>query len=227
VDVDVDGDRRQKREHRNALGHLAARGRLPPSPSELNDKRRDDHNADAVGQEPHAPDGPKWRSGIEQDRSRGTCCGARGGGHTGERKKAGDPRQVRKRERPPKPALKQPGHEDSLAGAADASEHRGHETLVAHGAGSKRARHKANNERWTYAPAEDNQEADSDSGHGAERGHTGRPRQQCQPEFRHEEKDNGKKTGPAERGRPDASGGSRAPACSMRYVRFPQVTPAQ
>src|SRR6185295_8952029 len=149
------------------------------------------------------------------------------GGHTGERKKAGDPRQVRKRERPPKPALKQPGHEDSLAGAADASEHRGHETLVAHGAGSKRARHKANNERWTYAPAEDNQEADSDSGHGAERGHTGRPRQQCQPEFRHEEKDNGKKTGPAERGRPDASGGSRAPACSMRYVRFPQVTPAQ
>jgi hypothetical protein len=120
---------------------------------------------------------PKWHSGIEQGRCRGTDYGEGGGHHTGDREKAGDTGQVRERERPPKPALEQPGHGDGLSSAEDAPEHCSQEAPVDQEAGSEGASYKAYHKRWICAATKDDQDPGGDAGRWAERGHIGGPSQ--------------------------------------------------
>src|SRR5262249_41073552 len=125
---------------------------LAPDLTKGNHQRRDRYNSDPIGQEPCAPNIPKWRSGMEQVHCRGTSESGSCGSEAGGDHKSQHAAQVIKGKWATEPMLDQPGHQDSFACVTKALEQRGPNVPVAHEIGSNSADYHADHNRWADAP---------------------------------------------------------------------------
>src|SRR5262249_5125399 len=138
--------------HAYALDEFSAGRWSAPNLTKANYQGRDHHNADPIGQEPHTPCNPKWRSGMELGHCRRTTDGRNCGSEGRRGYKTQHATQIIKGEWTTEPTIDQPGHQRNLGSIAKAFKYRGPKGPVAHEVGGNSGEYHANQNRWTETP---------------------------------------------------------------------------